>query len=312
MESRNERVNESLQRGAALIASHRLHDAIDEVEKALSLDFENDDVVATLKYLNFWKDRHHRMVALKDSFERGEYFLAQWGVFQEFAGRIGAVVDVQMNALRQYVFGEALEQYRDVYRDQANRDADLLVRIGRCYKGAGDYDRARRFLHSASVQRPEDAEILAETADVHALVGEISTAKALFREAFFLEARKIDISRLESELITRLVKAVEDRGYSGDALLEWIPVFGFLYGVLNVKRELRSIEYGRLKQSIYELERDLRENAGTRDLVLPRLLNRYFWLIDHYVAVKEAPGKVEEVLLKIRSVDVNVYHQYNA
>jgi hypothetical protein len=95
-------------------------------------------------------------------------------------------------------------------------------------------------------------------------------------------------------------------------LNEWIPVYGVLFDVLNVKRELRSIEFGRLKQSIYELERELREGTGNPDIIRPRLINRYFWLIDHYVAVKEAQGKIDEVLLKIRSVDTNVYHQYNA
>ena len=90
------------------------------------------------------------------------------------------------------------------------------------------------------------------------------------------------------------------------------PVFGVLFDVLNVKRELRSIEFGRLKQSIYELERELREGMGVDRLIKPRLMNRYFWLIDHYKAVNEAQGKIDEVLVKIRSVDANVYHHYNA
>lgn len=312
MENQNERVNKSLQQGAALIASHHLDEAVETVESALALDFENTEVVAALKYLSFWKDRFVRAQGLKNPFERGEYYLSQWNVFQDFIARVGEPSEIYINALRQQVFGWALVQYREVYKDQANRDTDLLVRIGRCYKGSGDYERARKFLHAASVQRPEDAEILAEAADVLALVGETAMAKALFREAFFLDAGKIDISRLESELIKRLVTAVSERGYSGDALLEWIPIYGFLYGVLSVKRELRSIEYGRLKQSIYELERELRDGTGNAELVLPRLINRYFWLIDHYIAAKEAQGKIDEVLLKIRSVDANVYYQYNA
>jgi tetratricopeptide (TPR) repeat protein len=312
VDSHTERVNECLQRAAALIASHRLSEAIEAIEQALSIDFENADVVASLKYTNFWRDRQERVMVLSDSFERGEYLLAQWTVFQEFAQRIDRPVEILINALRQHVFGEALRFYREVYQDAANRDAPLLVRIARCYKGSGDYERARRFLQAAAAQRPDDAEILAELADILALVNETSAAKAFFREAFFVDAQKIDITRLESELIQRLVRAVSKRGIEGPALAEWIPVYGFLFGVLNVKREIRSIEFGRLKQSIYELERELREGTGDEELIRPRLINRYFWLIDHYVAVKEAQGKVEEVLLKIRSVDANVYHQYNA
>ncbi|TVR69807.1 MAG: tetratricopeptide repeat protein [Spirochaetaceae bacterium] len=301
-----------MQRAANLIASHRLAEAIEEIERALGIDFESDDVVASLKYTNFWKDRQERVAVLGDPFEQGEYLLAQWTVFQDFVQRIDRPVELLINALRQHVFGLALRFYREVYQDASNRDAALLVRIARCYKGSGDYERSRRFLQAAAAVRPDDAEILAELADILALVNETSAAKAFFREAFFIDAQKIDIARLESELIQRLVRAVANRGIEGPALLEWIPVYGFLFGVLNVKREIRSIEFGRLKQSIYELERELREGTGDADLIRPRLINRYFWLIDHYVAVKESQGKVEEVLLKIRSVDDDVYHQYNA
>jgi hypothetical protein len=312
VDSHTERVNECLVRAAALIASHRLSEAIEEIERALSIDFESADVVASLKYTSFWKDRQERVAVLPEPFEQGEYLFAQWGVFQDFVQRIDRPVELLINALRQHVFGQALGYYRAVYQDSANRDADLLVRIARCYKGSGDYERARRFLQAAATNRPDDAEVLAELADILAMVNETSLAKAFFREAFFIDAQKIDIARLESELIQRLVRAVANRGIEGPALLEWIPVYGFLFGVLNVKREIRSIEFGRLKQSIYELERELREGTGDAELIRPRLINRYFWLIDHYVAVKESQGKVEEVLLKIRSVDDDVYHQYNA
>lgn len=312
MDNHTETAHDLVNHAAGLIVSHQLSVANEELERALALDFDNIDVVTALKYTNFWIDRQERVEGLVEAFERGEYLLAQWTVFQNFVERVGPRVEGIINALRQHVFRQALSHYREIYQEQSNRDAELLVRIGRCYKGAGEFDRALRFLRAASAQRPGDAEVLAELADVLALVDEIAQAKAFFREAFFVGAQKIDISRLESELIRRLVKAVEERGLHGAALLEWIPVHGVLFDVLNVKRELRSIEFGRLKQSIYELERELREGTGDVELIRPRLINRYFWLIDHYQAAKEAQGKIDEVLVKIRSVDANVYHQYNA
>ncbi|MEX2444557.1 MAG: tetratricopeptide repeat protein [Alkalispirochaeta sp.] len=312
LENNTDTAHDHVHRAAVLIASHQLREANEELERALSLDFDSIDVVTALKYTNFWGDRQERVEGLAESFERGEYLLGQWAVFQEFAERIGSPVGVIINALRQHVFRQALAFYRAVYDDRSNRDADLLVRIGRCYKGAGEFDRAMRFLKAAGARRTDDAEVLAELADVLALVNETAQAKAFFREAFFVDAQKIDIARLESELIQRLVRAVYDRGYRDKELREWIPVFGVLYDVLNVKRELRSIEFGRLKQSIYELERELREGTGAPELIRPRLINHYFWLIDHYKAVKEAQGKIDEVLVRIRSVDANVYHHYNA
>lgn len=311
MDKHSDNVHDLLQRAAELIVSHHLPEATQELERALAIDFEHDDVVTSLKYANFWSDRQERVDGLTDPFERGEYLLNQWTVFQEFVDRVGSRVELTMNAFRQHVFRQALTCYRDVYEDRSNRDPALLVRVGRCYKGTGEYDRSLKFLRAAATERPDDAEILAELADVLALVNETAQAKAFFREAFFMDAQKIDVTRLDSELIRRLVHAVVDRGFSEDELLEWVPVYGVLYHVLNVKRELRSIEFGRLKQSIYELERELRENGDAR-LIKPRLINRYFWLIDHYVAVKETQGKIDEVKIKIRSVDADVYRQYDA
>jgi tetratricopeptide (TPR) repeat protein len=308
----SDNVHDLIQRAAELIVSHRLPEANQELERALSIDFEHEGVVTSLKYANFWNDRQQRVDGLADPFERGEYLLAQWAVFQEFVDRVGPRVELTMNAFRRHVFRRALSFYREVYDDRSNRDTDLLVRIGRCYKGMGEYDRAMKFLRAAGTEKPDDAEVLAELADILALVNEPAQAKAFFREAFFTDPRKVDVTRLHSEMIQRLVRAVEDRGYSDEELLEWIPVYGVLLNVLNVKRELRSIEYGRLKQSIYELERELREGTGDARLIKPRLINRYFWLIDHYVAVKETQGKIDEVKIKIRSVDADVYHKYDA
>ena len=115
---------------------------------------------------------------------------------------------------------------------------------------------------------------------------------------------------LDSELICYLIKQTEQLGYSGAVLQEWIPVYGVLYGVFSVKRELRAIEIGKLKQNIYALENNLKEVGNERALVAPRLINHYFWLIDHYVMTNEARAHIQEVLLKIRFLDANIYEEY--
>ncbi len=299
-----------LQQAFAEISGHHLSTASDTLEEALAIDFDSYDVVTSLKYVNFWLDRQSNADTMTEPFARGEYYLAQWHAFQGFVARIGETVEPAIHALRQFVFREALRQYREVYQERTNRDPELLVRIGRCYKGTGEYDRALKFIRAASGERSENPEILAELADVLALTNETAKAKAFFREAFFLGPETIRVDRLESEMIRRLVAAVERAGHTGPVRNEWIPVFGVLYGVLTVKRELRSIEFGRLKQAIYVLERELREGTGDAAILVPRLINRYFWLLDHFAASGEPQDKSDEVLLKIRSIDADVYHEY--
>ena len=305
-----EDVSGLLEKAYDLVKVHSLTEAIDVLEHALSVDFDHEEVVRALKYVNFWKERRQSAETIANYFERAEFLLAQWNVFGGFVERVGIAGEQCLFAVRQHVFGQALEYYQRLLRESDTKDPLLLHRIGRCHKGKGEYDSALRYLETAASARSDDPAILAGLADCYALVNEVQAAKAFFREAFFIGPDKIDLSSLESEMIQRLVTKVKEMGYTSPALEEWIPVYAVLLGVFTVKRELRSIEYGKLKQSIYAIEREMSDAQDSREALLPRLINRYFWLIDHYINTKEDQSKVDEVLLKLRSIHPKIYQQY--
>ena len=265
-----------------------------------------------MKCVNFWIDRQRSTEEMNNAFDAGEYLLAQWRVFLGFVARIGTVDEACMFAMRQHAFGSALLYYRQLLQEAGNHDALLFLRVGRCYKGKGDYERALQFLEAATRENREDAETLSELADCYALINEVHAAKAMFREALFIDASAIDLHNLESEMIGRLVSKVRELGYNGTELKEWLPVFGELFGVFTVKRELRPIEYGKLKQAIYALEREYHETKQGKELLKPRLLNHYFWLVDHYEIAGGERALSDEVLLKIRSVDEDIHRQYTS
>ena len=166
------------------------------------------------------------------------------------------------------------------------------------------------YLEACNHQNPDDPQILAELADCYAFVDEVKAAKAFFREAFFIGPEKINVSSLESRMMQRLVRSLSDMGFSGPDMAEWIPVYGVVFGILNVKRELRSLEYGKLKQSIFSLESHLISEEPHESYVEPRLINRYFWLIDHYISSGDPREKVDEVLSRIRELNQSIYDQY--
>ena len=43
---------------------------------------------------------------------------------------------------------------------------------------------------------------------------------------------------------------------------------------------------------------------------MARLINHYFWLIDHYLASGEERPKIEEVLERIKALDPVVFKEY--
>lgn len=281
------------------------------LEEALRVDFEHAEVVYALKCVNWWLERAKRLADIGDGYERGEFMLAQWTAFFGFLDRIGRDYDRCLYAVRRYAFSTALACFQGLLAEGNDRqDAELLLRVGRCYKGVGNYDLALRYLEEAAKAKRDDAEALAELADVYALVDEPRAAKALFREAFFANPQRIDIRALDSEMVAILCEKVRNLGFKSPELEEWIPVYGVLFGVFTVKRELRAIELGKLKQSIFSLENEIRDRPGDAGVLTPRLINRYFWLIDHYVNAGEDASRIDETLLKIKILDPGVYERY--
>jgi tetratricopeptide (TPR) repeat protein len=281
------------------------------LEEALKIDFEHPEVVHALKCLNWWLERINRVGDSHDAYDRGGFILSQWKSYYSFLDRIGEAYDTCQYAVRRFVFSAALQSFHDVLGDGANEhDPELLLQVGRCYKGVGNYDQALNYLEQAVRFKREDGGTLAELADVNALLGETRAAKVLFREAFFADPQGIDLRSMESELIIRLHDRVRELGYSGQELLEWIPIYGCLFGVFSVKRELKPIEVGRLKQAVFSMENEIRGRPDHMALLIPRLINRYFWLIDHYENVREDPGLIEETMLKIKILDPELYKRY--
>lgn len=282
------------------------------LEESLQLDFDNEETKHALKCVNWWIEQSAKIEGIKNPYEKGGFILSRLRQYYVFVDSVAGDYDLCQYAVRRYVFSEALRCFHDLLGDGVNRhDPGLLLLIGRCYKGTGNYDEALKYLGQSVNFKREDGEALAELADVNALLGETVSAKALFREAFFLNPEKIDLRAMESEMVIRLKnRLIKEKSYPEEVLREWIPVYGRLWGVFSVRRELKPIEFGRLKQSIFTLETECRSNPGQKNIIVPRLINRYFWLIDHYEDTRDEPELIAEVELKIKVTDKEIYERY--
>ena len=291
-----------------------LRNAAALLDEALKIDFDNGEIKHALKSVDWWTVNLSRLDEIRNPYEKGDFILSRLRQYYSFLDTLPVADDYDMcqYAVRRFVFSAALRCFRDLLGDGVNRhDPGLLLLVGRCYKGVGVYDEALRYIEQAIRFRRDDGETLAELADVNALLGETENAKTLFREAFFQNPEKVELRMMESEMILRLRdKLVKEKGYRDGELCEWLPVYGKLWGVFSVIRELKPIEVGRLKQSIFAMETECRGNPGRAAALKPKLINRYFWLIDYYDSNKEDPYLREEVLLKIKVTDPEIFDRY--
>jgi tetratricopeptide (TPR) repeat protein len=286
-------------------------EAIAALESLLERDVDYPGAASALKCAGFWNERGEKEGAQLEGFERGEQLLGQWRLFQAFVERLVDMPERCMFSIKQFVFSTALACYSAAVPDaETGGDPYLLLQIGRCHKGVGNYERAIECLERANRETRDDARVLAELADCYSLVNESRAAKVFFREAYFVDPQAVDLAGLESPLVQRLAAKLRARGMTEPLLSEWMPVYGAIWGVFSVKREMKPLEFGKLKQAIYHLEKECRAAGPGRDRSVPRLINRYFWLIDHYMTTGEPRERVEEVLLKLRETDPRVHEEY--
>ena len=278
---------------------------------ALVYELENHEILFAIDCCNFWIDVVERAKGVKDAFERGENYCNEWKGFLNFIKRQKTTFDRTLFAVKTGVFSLALACYNELAAEKdPSQKAEILRKTGLCYKKLGSYETARNCLTDANSVKPDNAAIIAEMADCYALCGEERHAKVLFREAFFIDPQKIDPAFLDSELIHCLIRNVQDRGYSGAVLMEWIPVYGQLYGVFTVKRKLRPTEITRLKQEIYAKEMEIKDPSSQVELLTPRLINLYFWLYDYYISENEDSAKSNEIITRIKILDTEIYELY--
>jgi tetratricopeptide (TPR) repeat protein len=285
--------------------------ALRSLQEAMKIDYEHPEVLYAMKCLSWWLERVKKLEDFHDPFERGGFLISQWKAFHGFLDRIGPARDSCVYAMRRFIFSRALDYFQSLLGDSANQqDPGLLFLVGRCFKGVGNYEEAVKYLEQAARFRREDSATLSELADINALLGDARAAKVLFREAFFLDPQGIDFISMESGMIIGLRDKVMELGFSGPELAEWIPVYGCLWGVFSIKRELKPVELGRLKQSILVLEGEMRSRQEGSEKAKPRLINRYFWLMDHYGQARDKGELMEETMLKIKFADPAVYELY--
>ncbi|MBQ2314894.1 MAG: hypothetical protein II187_08305 [Treponema sp.] len=304
------RSESALAKAYGLIEAGGISQAEALLEEVLPSDLDNNALIFVISCCTYWTETFDRLPKL-EPFEQGESLVNQWKGFKVFLSRQEQTVEQAVYAFRKGVFTTALDQYSRVYDEKDQRThAEVCRKIGLCCKKLGSYEKALSCLVEANNTLQGQANILAEMADCYDLCGENKLAKVIFREAFFIDPEKTELDFLDSPLINELIDRVREKGYGGMELQEWLPVYGTLLGLLNVRRTLKSQEVIRLKQDIYAKENELKDPANNAALITPRLLNMYFWLIDYYDLSHDSGSRIHEVLLKIKILDKDIYAQY--
>ncbi len=283
--------------------------SIELMKKAAESDKQRLEIEQALQCAFFWQERKDKIREL-DHYSQSEYLMTEWNNFLNYTSSLPDIAPNCFYNIKHYVYTLALENYLKLADSKELLDFESLLKIGRIHKELGNYESAIEVLEHAHQTKRNDPQVLADLADCYAQVDEMKASKLFFREAFFIDPEAIDISAIESPFFHTLLEKMKQNGIKKSELRLWIPVFGTIYGIFNIKRELKPIEIGKLKQSISILESKLCEKSEAAGKIIPLLLNKFFWLMDHYLSIKAPQADIDDLLLKIKELDENIYMKY--
>lgn len=294
----------NLKNGLTAEAWNSFHDA-------LTIDYDSIEAKSGMKIAGYWKERQKQLSEIKEDYDKGEFLLRECKYFyKRFVPRLETKPEQFLKSINKWIFSEAYSAYSKAELNTKEPDAELLLKKGYCLKKTGNYEQALNHLENAINLKKDSARILAELADIYSLINEDKLSKFFFREAFFINPQEVDLDSLESVLIKRIAEQLEENEYTAEELKEWIPVYGVLLGLFNVKKDLKPIEAGMMKQSIYSLNNQLSSGNGDKGILIPRLINHYFRLLEYLINKKAGKDEIDEVLLNIKLIDKKIYELY--
>ncbi|VDB00314.1 hypothetical protein S1OALGB6SA_1392 [Olavius algarvensis spirochete endosymbiont] len=304
-------IDDLITKGYRLFETGHFVEARKFLDAAHSLNYENPEVKTALRACGYWRQRQQNLETIYDDVAKGDYLYRQW---KHYTGKYQTdfehPLDEGSACIKKWVHTEALSYYRK--QAFGTSDIEAFFQAGRCQKALGNYEECISMLKEAvGLSGGSDSRSLAELADAYALIGESQWAKVLLREALFLNASVIEldeiISPLFRRLIDRLSKEIESENLN---FSEWLPVYGAIWGVLDVKRELSAVEYGKLKRSIYALKSEIAISNEREAVLAPKLINHFLRLIDHYQITGTNHEAIDDVLVNIKLLSPAIYRNY--
>ncbi len=290
----------------------KIEESWDAYHDALVIKFESNEAKSGMKIAGFWKERHNKLSKIDDFFERGEFLLREYKYFlKDYVPKHNIESSHGIKSIEHWVFETAFNAFK-TYGETTNneKNPDILLKQGFCLKIMGDYDKAQILLEEAVSLNKSSSSILAQLADVYSLINEEIHSKLFFREAFFINPQEIDLDSLESIIIKKIIEELKYKNYSIKELKEWIPVYGTILGLFSVKKDLKPIDVGLLKQSIYSLNNQLQIGEIEKGIITPKLINHYFRLLEYLVSNHGNKNEIDEVLLSIKLLDQKIYDLY--
>ncbi|MCK4907453.1 MAG: tetratricopeptide repeat protein [Spirochaetes bacterium] len=283
-------------------AAHLFHEILDS-----NKNLEYPGLLTGIRASEFWNNRQEQITSMETGLDKGKFLVSEWNKFESFLQDKNIFTESPIEAIRKYIFTEAIRCFTKAYQNTVSPDISLLYDIGECFFNVNDFKKAVETFEFAWSFHRENSKIIARLADSYYSLGDVSRARLLFREMFLYKPEQIELDRIRASIIVDIIYDIRQQGYDDSEIVFWIPIFAAINHQFHIKRELDDNEVNILSENVYQLEKELSSNGVNARELMPVLLNKYLWLIDHYLIEKSDAIKVDILKKKFQETDSETF-----
>ncbi len=296
----------------SFIEKGNLQQTLEIMEEIFQENPEFTGVIDTMKSIKFWQNRWMKVHQFPEGYERANYLFDEWNNYNGFIINSKINYEQIIIYLKNLIFKNIIKNLIFAYHQSDIPNIDILLQIGEIFIGIEEYQKAIESFEYARMFKKKDAYILSLLAAAYFKINTIDKAKVLLWEAFLYNPQKIDLSKIDINFIHQIVDYInKEYNLSETLVLEWIPVYGVLLNIFNVKREINGDELAKLNQETQELENEFYvKQFDDKKIIEPRLIKRYFWLLDYYTLQNKNKDYIKIYLNKLKDINRSIYEKY--
>lgn len=286
-----------------LLSEGRLDEVQNEALELMSAYPQDKDLEEILATVRFWKHRQEYFL-LQDEATGGEELFQEWWKYEHFR-RENHYTNLKIyQSIRYFVFSRLVEILIELYQLSPVPRRDILVMLGEVFLSLGMVDRAIETLEYAlSLGKSEDdVSLYVLLGNAYGEAGQEEMASVMYNDALYINPPMVEVEKITYPPLQKLAELIASHGVKRELVGEWLPVYAFVHGTLKHKRELSSRAHYELRQRITMLEQTIKYDKKAIDVLVPRLINSYLWMLDYYLYQAKAKNNARALANKIVEV----------
>jgi len=292
------------------IRQAKFNEALDIMNEILKVNPDFPGLILSIKSLKFWQNRWLKISRYPKGEERTNMLINEWSEFEKFIGDDYSEAERVYIAIKNLIYKKILNNMIFTFQQSEIPNVDLLIRIGKIFIEVDEHKKAIETLEYARMFRKRDSYLLSLLGEAYSMAGNFDKAALFFKEAFLYDMSKIDLDMLKSEIISKIKDEIKDTNIDERLIVDWIPVYGVILNIFNVRRDLDYDEITKITQEADELEKDYNNMNFTDSHIEPKLINRYLWILDYYIFQSPNKEYKELYLKKLKDINTEIYNQY--